>query len=60
MKKQEPHILFNNSFTVLYVTDFKLLEQDTGKPKKTHTFLSTFQEKELPPFPESILQIEVV
>jgi len=59
MKKQEPHILFN-SFAALHVMDFKFLEQDTGKPKKTNTFLSTFREKVLPPFPKSILQIEAI
>jgi hypothetical protein len=60
MKKQELHILFNNGFTASYVMDFKFLEQDTRKPPKTNTFMPTFREKLLPPFPESILQIEAV
>jgi len=31
-----------------------------GKAQKTNTLLSTFPEKVLPPFPDSILQIEAV
>jgi len=51
MKNQEPHILFNNSFTALHTMDFKFLKQDARRPKKL-TFLPTFRKKVLPPFPE--------
>jgi len=44
-KKQEHHILFNNSFTALNVMDFKFLEQDTGKPKKLTHFCQRFRRK---------------